>query len=480
MFLRFREFAPDAEPTTEGVLKSGTLGFVATPRGMKAAASPVDADPVTATATVLGAVSLSRIDGAVRTFYGTDEELHEAAGDAWTDRSNGTYNALKWRFAQYQNRSIAAGGKQVTLQFSESGAFADLTGAPKAEIVEVVGGQVVVFNTSDNSDEFNFSAQDNAGDWTNSLATLSVSGRLVDTQGGITAGRRLGNDIVAYKEKSLYLGRFVGAPVIWDFNLISDEIGAVSNEAVIPVENEHYFMGIDDFYVFDGARPRSIGQAVKEFFFNDELDFDFRSSVRGIHDRDRGRIIWWYPSQNGSGGALDRYISYHYFSKRWGSPVEEACQVAFEYTNPTSPTYDTLGDSYSTYADLPTTTYDSPFWVTQSFNPAIFNTAQKLQQLTGTGEATEIIFNDLGVDTANTFVSRIRPRFITSPTAGTIYPSARDNLGDDPVSSAETIPLDSGKFDVLEEARWHQFRMEFTGDVEMSGVDIESQLESIE
>ena len=76
MFLRFREFAPDAEPTTEGVLKSGTLGFVATPRGMKAAASPVDADPVTATATVLGAVSLSRIDGAVRTFYGTDEELH--------------------------------------------------------------------------------------------------------------------------------------------------------------------------------------------------------------------------------------------------------------------------------------------------------------------------------------------------------------------------------------------------------------------
>ena len=480
MFLKFREFAPDLEPTTDGALQSGTFGFVPSPKGMKGASAPKDADPETATATVLGAASLSDINGAIRTFYGTINELHEAAGTSWNDRSNGSYNASRWRFSQYQNRSIAASGISDTIQFSESGAFADLTGAPKAAIVEVVGGQVVAFNTANNADEFHFAAQDDPGDWTASLATLSVKGRLVDTPGSITAGRRLGNEVVAYKEKSLYLGRFVGAPVIWAFSLISDEIGAVSHEAVIPVENAHFFMGIDDFYMFDGSRPRSVGMPVREFFFNDEIDFDYRANVIGVHDRDRGKVRWHYPSQSCSNGSLDRYIDYHYGLGRWGSPVKEACQVAFEYTNATSPTYDTMGDFYSTYDGITPSAYDSPFWVSKSYNPAIFSASLKLQELTATAEPTEIVINNLGQDGANLFVTRIRPRFMTSPKAGTIYPSSSDNLGDTFVSSGATAPLDEGKFDVLEEARWHSFRMEFTGDIELSGVDIELQLEAVE
>ena len=51
--------------------------------------------------------------------------------------------------------------------------------------------------------------------WTASAASQSAYGRLLDSPGDIRAGAALGSDIVAYKSTSMYLGRYVGPPLIW-------------------------------------------------------------------------------------------------------------------------------------------------------------------------------------------------------------------------------------------------------------------------
>jgi len=53
--------------------------------------------------------------------------------------------------------------------------------------------------------------------WTPSVATQCANGRLVTAPGRITAMRELGDDVVAYKARSMFLGRYVGPPIVWSW-----------------------------------------------------------------------------------------------------------------------------------------------------------------------------------------------------------------------------------------------------------------------
>ena len=100
-----------------------------------------------------------------------------------------------------------------------------------------------------------WSAQYNTADWTPSVSTRCGKLRLLDTPGRITALRTLNDQVVAYKERSMYIGNDTGAEQLWLFKLVSADIGAVSQEAVVDVEYAHLFLGYNGLYIFDGNIP---------------------------------------------------------------------------------------------------------------------------------------------------------------------------------------------------------------------------------
>ena len=51
--------------------------------------------------------------------------------------------------------------------------------------------------------------------------------------------------------------------------LVSDIIGAVSNESVVRVGTTHYFVSEDNFYAYDTASVNPIGEQIKEWFNTD-------------------------------------------------------------------------------------------------------------------------------------------------------------------------------------------------------------------
>ena len=483
-FRRIVGFAPDEDPTTDGILKSGSKGLVATTKGMQAAAGPTGENADTLTATAVGATTQILLDGSVRSFAGTVDSIFELDAPTWTDVSGDTYNASKWRFTQLGDTTVAAAGKNTAIQRSDgSGAFFTATGAPKALIVEQVNGQVFALNSDstdfgDQTDRWWAAALNDVGDWTPSLATLAVSGRLVSTTGPILAARRFNDDIVVYKENSVYLGRFVGTPAIWQFDVVTDEIGAATQEAVVSVNAaglppSHFWMGRDNFYVFNGTQPIPIGNPIRDFFFEDEFNLAFRTSVRGIWDKDNSRVIWFYPSLASTEGELDKYITFNPRNNKWGTPVDQKARVMFAFEPSTGPTYENLGDSYATYEDLPLIPYASAFWITTATRTGLFDTAGALVSLRGGGVDTSMIPSDIGVDEKNTFVSRVRPRFVSDPTTATLNNSWRDTLGGSLTSAAAAISLNNGKFDFERESRWHQFRIDTTGSQEIMGYDVE-------
>ena len=102
--------------------------------------------------------------------------------------------------------------------------------------------------------------------------------------------------MVVYKERAMYIGVYVGPPAIWEFREIPGETGALSQEAIVNVgtseDPRHIFMGNDDFYSFDGARPVPLGDGrIKETVFT-ELDPTYKYLSAALHDRTRSLIYF--------------------------------------------------------------------------------------------------------------------------------------------------------------------------------------------
>ena len=475
MFKRFEGYHPDIDEAAPGMIVDGE-NIIPSPAGYRSAYAPVNSTSPALTATAVDAATLIDLAGTPMVYAGTATQLYKEDGSSWSAVSRvGDYTACtSWDFAQYGNSTYATNDVAI-IQKSTGADFADLSGSPVAKIIAVAQNQVMVFNTNegtfgDSPNRWWCSALGNPDDWSPSISTQAASGQLVDTPGAIVAGLNLGERMVAYKENSMYLGSYVGPPSIWAWPLITDQIGCVGKNAVVNVKNAHFFMGPDDFYVFSGTYPQGIGGTFREHFFQREVNKDFLSKTIAAYDQVNGLVYFFYVSADSSGG-IDRHVVYHIATQKWSPPTNLDIQTATQYTK-SSLTYDTLGDAYATYDDLPSISYDSLFWVATNDSVGIINTSNRLQTLSEPASSMSVTTWSIGSEEGYSFFDRVRPRFQKYPTSGTLVNSYQEDLGGAWVSSTDTITLNNGKFDFERESRFHKVRMDFVGDTEITGIDM--------
>lgn len=468
-------FQPDNPPTTDGILMD--VEAVPTIGGYRSPATGITAGYGALAAAPLGAALLLQLDGNYRIFAGTSTRLYEASGSSWTDRSAGgaayTSTGTRWRFAAFGNTSLAA-NKTAQLQYSNSGSFAAVT-APKAALVEVASGFVMLANCDDTGAGLGTSYGDQphrwwcsqsfnaTGSFAPSVTTQATTGLLVDAPGAITALKRLGQNCVAYKNRAIFLGTYVGSPVVWQWLLVPGEIGAPSNEAVVSIGSAHLFIGYEDIYSFDGSRPVPIGDGVKQFFFN-RLNKSYAHLIQGTHDAINGIVYWSYPSLQST--SCDSVLIYNYKSNKWGHMTLATACVTQSVTS--GVTYDTFASALgvTNYDDVPSIPYDSPFF--QSGAPVVsyFDSSYVLSTLTGAADAGSVTTGYYGDDASVSLCWRVRPRFKTSPTSATLTPYGIFKHGDVPTTGS-VASINNDRFDILQGARWHQFKFSMTGECEI-------------
>lgn len=473
----FAGFAPDVPPETPGVFVDcknilpaiGT--FVAAPSRVDAGLGAIDN-------AARGLAVVRKLDNTVRTFCGSSDKLYEASGSSWTDKSKGGGYSLgpddRWRFAQFGDLSLAT-AKSATIQSIASGStWLDVSGsAPKAAIIETINNQVFAFNINgmgfgDDVTRWACSALGNATDWTPAVATQCVSGQLLDAPGPITAGRRLGDAIVAYKDKAMYIGQYVGVPEVWNFRRVPGDIGAPCQEAVINTGTVHFFPGSDDFYMFDGAHPVPLNSPLRNWFFNN-ADPLYLYRICGTFDRFNQRVFWWFCS-NASNGVLDKCIVYNVKSDKWGR-LDSNIEYAANYVS-SGVTYDGIGSLYSTFNDLPANiSYNSPFWTSGGSVVAAFGTDHKCYQYSGTPGESRIMTGHYGDNIQFSTITRVRPRFINSPTSSTLSYSY-SNTDASTFTNNINSTYSGNWYDLIWSARWHKFEMVFNGNMAISGFDL--------
>jgi hypothetical protein len=443
-------------------------------KGYKGAPTPVTQGIDALPAASRGIAVLTKLDASRRTFAGTQTKLYEGVGTTWNDISAaGDYNLgpeERWLFVQFGNATIAA-AKTETLQFSVTGAFADISGAPKAKHLAVSQGFIMVADTNDGtygdqSDRWWCCAYLDYTDWVPDVSTQCVTGRLVDSPGPIYAMEALGANFISYKKDSIFIGQYVGAPSVWEWTQVPGYVGCLGKEVVINTGYAHIFLGSDDFYLMDGTRPISIGAPIREWFFAN-LNSKYAYKVQSAYDEEVGNAYWWYVPRTNSQGTLTSAIVYNVKSKKWGKLDLEVESVS-KYETP-GVTYNGMGTLFTTYADLPNgVAYNSPYWSAETPVLSVMKTDHILYGLTGAPTSCSFQTGIVGSDTKMLTVKIVKPYFITPPTSATLEVLTDNGYGNS-FSTRKTVTMSRNRFNVLSRARWHRFVATMVGNVEVIG-----------
>jgi hypothetical protein len=469
-------FTPDAPTTTPGVI-TDCSNFIPYEAGMEGAPTAVSIGANNLAASAVQAATLTNLAGTAKTFAASATKIYELSGTSWTDRSagGGSYTSTtSWAFAQFGDVHLAASPNN-TLQAATSGAFAAVSGAPQARVLFVVqaggGGFVFACNTNSFVDQWACSGLNDHTTWTPSVATQANAGRLLgNDNGAITAGLEFGDRALIFKRDAMFLGEYVGVPEVWRFQEVPVKAGCVGKDAACPVDQGVFFVGPDNFWLFDGARPIPVADGqVRQWFYNN-VNLAFIQNTRALYNREKNRVFIFYPSVSSS-GSLDAGLCWHLTTKQWGRVSYGTIQTAFVYISP-GLTVDGLG---SGQIDALVGAIDSQVAAQARF-VAVFNGSNTLQTLSGVPGATSFTSEDVGIEDAESHLTETRLRYQTIPTTATATGYTLDEAGDSldasgTIASSDTPTNARNKFDLRQCGKFHRIKYDFTGQVRVNAKD---------
>mgnify|MGYP003633257716 FL=1 len=157
-----------------------------------------------------------------------------------------------------------------------------------------------------------FSDQKNAFDWTpttdNSAGDLQLgSGSKIET------AVETRQQILVFTDVSLYAMQFVGAPFTFGISMISENITVRGPLAVVAVDDAVYWMGKNEFYVYNGG-VQKLPCTVRDYVFSNFNENQAEKCFAGLNSS--FSEVWWYYPSSGSEG-IDRYVVYNYVQNIW-------------------------------------------------------------------------------------------------------------------------------------------------------------------
>jgi hypothetical protein len=148
--------------------------------------------------------------------------------------------------------------------------------------------------------------------WT-ATSVNTAGDKLLNTGNQILAAEKARGHIIVLTDTAAWSMQFIGPPFTFGFQQIGDTCGAVGPKCLATVDSLGFWMGDDNFYIFDGT-TQALECPVANHVF-DDIDRTAASNVCATTLKEFNEVWWFYPS-NGS-QELDRYVIYNYKDKTW-------------------------------------------------------------------------------------------------------------------------------------------------------------------
>ena len=157
-----------------------------------------------------------------------------------------------------------------------------------------------------------FSDAESTTTW-NALATNSAGELRVGSGSEIICAVETRQQIIVFTDSSLHAMQFLGPPFTFGISQLSENITIMGPMAAKAVDDTIFWMGQEDFYVFDG-RVQKLPCAVRSYIF-DDFNVTQNQKVFAALNSTFDEVWWFYPS--GDSTEIDKYVIYNYQEKAW-------------------------------------------------------------------------------------------------------------------------------------------------------------------
>lgn len=157
-----------------------------------------------------------------------------------------------------------------------------------------------------------FSDQENVLDW-ESTATNTAGDLRLGSGSEIITAIETRQQVLIFTDTTLYAMQYLGPPFTFGVNAISEQITIMSPNSVASVNDQVFWMGESEFYVYTGAVQR-LPCSVRDYVFSDLNTFQ-REKIVSANNTEHAEVWWFYPSKNSN--VLNRYVIYNYLENSW-------------------------------------------------------------------------------------------------------------------------------------------------------------------
>jgi hypothetical protein len=157
-----------------------------------------------------------------------------------------------------------------------------------------------------------WTAQEAAQVWTPSATNEAGSLRLSHGTEIVTAIQAR-QEVLVWTNEALYGLQFIGGGAGWGAQSLGDNISIASQHAAMYANNTAYWMGREQFYIYDGT-VNVLPCDVRKYIFNDFNSVQIDQVFAGHNEQ--YSEIWWFYCSSGS-TTVDRYVCYNYRQNIW-------------------------------------------------------------------------------------------------------------------------------------------------------------------
>jgi hypothetical protein len=185
-----------------------------------------------------------------------------------------------------------------------------------------------------------WSDQESLTDWT-PAATNQAGSILLSHGSTVVTCLQTRQEIVVWTDSTLYSFQYVGAPTVWQSQILGDNVSIAGPNAAAVASGAVYWMGVDKFYKYDG-RIQTLRCDLRQFIYGDinlqQSDQFFAGTNEGFNE-----VWFFYCSANSN--SIDRYVVYNYFENNgegvwyYGNMARSAWLDSGLLDNPIAATY---------------------------------------------------------------------------------------------------------------------------------------------
>ena len=157
-----------------------------------------------------------------------------------------------------------------------------------------------------------FSSQESITDWATTATNTAGELRLGSGSEIVTAIETR-QQILVMTDTTLYAMQYLGPPFTFGVTAISENITIASPNAAIAVDDNVFWMGRSEFYIYSGAVQR-LPCSVRDYVFSDINDNQMEK-INVALNTEHSEVWWFYPSSNSE--EVDKYVVYNYLEQVW-------------------------------------------------------------------------------------------------------------------------------------------------------------------